>query len=295
MQNWVTFFAGKGQTFLDQNIALALAEDDRELTAEGLFAPDERMQAQIRAKETTPVVGLPLIGLVLSKLTKDFRWQSTVREGQWVLDRTNVARISAPAVALLKAERVILNYICNLSGIAKLTACYVGELAGTGVRLLDTRKTSPGLRWLEKYAVQMGGGCNHRMDLAQMLMLKDNHIDAAGSITRALARLRAVYHPCPPIEVECRNIDHVREAVAGKADRIMLDNMSKDQLAQALALIPKEQEAEISGGVSLKNLRELAEIGPRHADFISVGRLTHSARASDFSMTLTNQQSESVK
>ncbi|MBO4336427.1 MAG: carboxylating nicotinate-nucleotide diphosphorylase [Desulfovibrio sp.] len=287
MQTWVSFFSGKGLQYLEQNIALALAEDDRELTAEGLFAPSDTLKATIRAKETTPVVGLPLIGLVLKQLTRQFRWRSFVREGAFVSPMT-IAEITAPAVPLLKAERVILNYICHLSGIAKLTANYVQALKGTGVRLLDTRKTTPGLRWLEKYAVLMGGGCNHRMDLAQMLMLKDNHIDAAGSISQALASLRQAYKPCPPIEVECRTLAHVREAVAGHANRIMLDNMNREQLAQALALIPKEQEVEISGGVRLDNLRELAEIGPRHADFISVGRLTHSAAASDFSMTLAN-------
>ncbi|MCR5813337.1 MAG: carboxylating nicotinate-nucleotide diphosphorylase [Desulfovibrio sp.] len=289
MQTWVAFFSGKGLSFLEENISLALAEDDRELTAEGLFAPTASMRASIRAKEATPVVGLPLVGLVLKKLTKDFCWQALVREGSVVSPMTVVCEITAPAVALLKAERVILNYICHLSGIAKLTAEYVQALAGTGVRLLDTRKTTPGLRWLEKYAVQMGGGCNHRMNLAQMLMLKDNHIDAAGSITQALTRLRQSYSPCPPIEVECRTLAHVREAVAGHADRIMLDNMNKEQLAQALAEIPKDREVEISGGVSLANIRELATIGPRHTDFISVGRLTHSAAAADFSMTLANQ------
>ena len=199
---------------------------------------------------------------------------------------TEVARIKAPAVAMLKAERVVLNFITHLSGIANLTARYVRELEGTGVRLLDTRKTTPCLRWPEKYAVQAGGGHNHRKNLAEMLMLKDNHIDAAGSITAAVATLRARYNPCPPIEVECRTLDHVREAIAANADRIMMDNMGGELLSQALALVPTRIETEVSGGVRLETIRALALTEPRRPDFISVGRLTHSAVAADFSMTL---------
>ena len=187
---------------------------------------------------------------------------------------------------MLKAERVILNFITHLSGIANLTARYVRELDGTGVRLLDTRKTTPGLRWPEKYAVQAGGGVNHRKNLAEMLMLKDNHIDAAGSITAAVAKLRARYRPCPPVEVECRTLEHVREAVAAGAERIMMDNMEAPRLSQALALVPPDIEAEVSGGVRLETIRAIALTGPRRPDFISVGRLTHSAVAADFSMTL---------
>ncbi len=160
------------------------------------------------------------------------------------------------------------------------------ELKGTGVRLLDTRKTTPCLRWPEKYAVQAGGGTNHRKNLAEMLMLKDNHIDAAGSITAAVAALRARYRPCPPVEVECRTLEHVREAVAAKAERIMMDNMEGPLLSRALALVPPDVEAEVSGGVRLETIRAIALMGPRRPDFISVGRLTHSAVAADFSMTL---------
>ncbi|MDO5483499.1 MAG: nicotinate-nucleotide diphosphorylase (carboxylating), partial [Desulfovibrionaceae bacterium] len=131
-----------------------------------------------------------------------------------------------------------------------------------------------------------GGGHNHRMNLTEMLMLKDNHIDAAGSIRHAVAALRARYSPCPPVEVECRNLDHVREAVAARAERIMMDNMALPLLAEALALVPDAIEAEVSGGVTLENIRAIALVGPRRPDFISVGRLTHSAVAADFSMTL---------
>lgn len=246
------------------------------------------MRAVIRAKEDTRVVGLPVIHDVFEAMNAHPHVELLVEEASTVPAMTEVARMEGPAIALLKAERLILNFITHLSGIANLTARYVHELEGTGVRLLDTRKTTPCLRWPEKYAVQAGGGCNHRKNLVEMLMLKDNHIDAAGSITRAVARLREVYSPCPPIEVECRTLDHVREAVAAGADRIMMDNMGAPLLGQALALVPARIEAEVSGGVTLETIRGIALTGPRHPDFISVGRLTHSAVAADFSMTLAN-------
>ena len=184
---WAAFFSPDGKRLLQQSIDLALNEDGPELTAQGLFPPEARMHAAIRAKEDTLVVGLPVIGAVFKSLGAPFSWQAAAREASRVPSMTEVARITAPAVAMLKAERVILNFITHLSGIANLTARYVRELEGTGVRLLDTRKTTPGLRWPEKYAVQAGGGTNHRKNLAEMLMLKDNHIDAAGSITAAVA------------------------------------------------------------------------------------------------------------
>lgn len=283
---WAAFFSPDGKRLLQQSIDLALNEDGPELTAQGLFPPEARMHAAIRAKEDTLVVGLPVIGAVFKSLGAPFSWQAAAREASRVPSMTEVARITAPAVAMLKAERVILNFITHLSGIANLTARYVRELEGTGVRLLDTRKTTPGLRWPEKYAVQVGGGTNHRKNLAEMLMLKDNHIDAAGSITAAVAALRARYRPCPPVEVECRTLEHVREAVAAKAERIMMDNMEGPLLSRALALVPPDIEAEVSGGVRLETIRAIALTGPRRPDFISVGRLTHSAVAADFSMTL---------
>ena len=285
---WSTFFSDEGRRYLRRSIELALDEDGPDLTAQGLFAADAPMRAVIRAKEDTRVVGLPVIHDVFEAMNAHPHVELLVEEASTVPAMTEVARMEGPAIALLKAERIILNFITHLSGIANLTARYVHELEGTGVRLLDTRKTTPCLRWPEKHAVQAGGGCNHRKNLVEMLMLKDNHIDAAGSITRAVARLREVYSPCPPIEVECRTLDHVREAVAAGADRIMMDNMGAPLLGQALALVPARIEAEVSGGVTLETIRGIALTGPRHPDFISVGRLTHSAVAADFSMTLAN-------
>ena len=279
---WSTFFSDEGRRYLRRSIELALDEDGPDLTAQGLFAADAPMRAVIRAKEDTHVVGLPVIHEVFEVMGADPHVEMLVAEASTVPAMTEVVRMEGPAA------RVILNFITHLSGIANLTARYVRELEGTGVRLLDTRKTTPCLRWPEKYAVQAGGGCNHRKNLVEMLMLKDNHIDAAGSITRAVARLRETYSPCPPIEVECRTLDHVREAVAAGADRIMMDNMGAPLLGQALELVPAHIEAEVSGGVTLETIRGIALTGPRHHDFISVGRLTHSAVAADFSMTLAN-------
>ncbi len=286
------YFDARSSEYVRQCIALALEEDGPDLTAEGIFSAGQSMRAHIVAKEPTFVVGLPLIPRIFAEYSAQgggaCSWQACVQEGAQVATGTEIVRVHGANVDILKLERVILNFISHLSGIANMTQVYVQALAGTGVRLLDTRKTLPGLRWLEKYAVRMGGGFNHRRDLTELLMLKDNHIDACGSITKAVEKLRAAYSPCPPIEVECRTEQEVLEAVRAKAERIMLDNMNVEMLTHCLALIPKDIEAEISGGVSLENIRELAlsahEVRP--ADFISVGRLTHSAPCADFSMRI---------
>lgn len=283
---WHKFFGPENEALFRENLRLALLEDGPELTAAGIFPREKWLSGIIRAKENSLVAGLPIVGLTLKALGQPFSWFPLASEGGWAQSGETIAKIFAPARALLKAERVILNYMTHLSGIANLTAKYVEHLKGAPTRLLDTRKTLPGLRWPEKYATQLAGCVNHRMNLAEMLMLKDNHIDAAGSITAAVRQLRSTYPDCPPIEVECRELAHVQEAVAAKVDRIMLDNMSLEKLKDALALIPPEIEAEVSGGVTLENIRSIAMLGPRHADFISVGRLTHSAPAADFSMAI---------
>lgn len=269
-------------------IRMALEEDGPDLTSMGVFPALERSSAYIMAKQRTVVVGLPLISLVLSMVGMDVSdWKAEVEEGAVVENGTVVARLHGYTIQLLKAERIILNLMTHLSGVGNLTREYLKELEGTGVRLLDTRKTLPGHRYLEKYAVRVAGGCNHRMNLTDMLMLKDNHIDAAGSITEAVRSLRACYSPCPPVEVECRTAEEVKEAVASLPERILLDNMDVPLLASVLPLIPASIEAEISGGVTLESIRSLALACPeRPADFISVGRITHSAPSADFSMRM---------
>ena len=259
-------------------LELSLAEDGPDLTTEGVFGPGDRLQAIIVAKEQTIIAGLPVIPLVMDLCAAhpeelSYTWQSLAKEGEEVAKGSIVARISGPARQVLRAERVILNFVSHLCGIANLTRRYAEKLEGTGVRLLDTRKTMPGLRYPDKYAVLCGGGHNHRRNLAEMLMLKDNHIDAAGSMTKAVELLRGRYNPCPPIEVECRNLDEISE-----------------MLPEALEMIPSFIETEISGGVSLDTIRAYATVSTvRKPDFISVGRITHSAVTADLSMRIAKE------
>jgi nicotinate-nucleotide pyrophosphorylase (carboxylating) len=285
IEKFSSFFQGEALRFLEEAIDLALREDGRDLTSEGVFPPDHRLGAKIIAKEDTLVAGLPIIPLVMERCGHgEWSWKAFAHDGDLVADRTVVATIEAGAARLLKAERIILNFITHMSGIANLTRRYVQALNGTGTRLLDTRKTLPGLRYPEKYAVLVGGGLNHRKNLEEMLMLKDNHVDLAGGITPAVSKLRATYSPCPPIEVECRTLAEVQEAVLCKVERIMLDNMNTAQMCEALELIPDFIETEVSGGVTLETIHALASASAKGPDFISVGRLTHSAPIADFSM-----------
>jgi len=283
------YFSGHARRYLLAAIELALSEDGPDLTSLAVFSPHDVLRARIVAKEDSLVVGLPIVPLVLSALCAldacdlDF----PVAEGARVAKGTVVCRLTGPAVAVLKSERVMLNFISHLSGIANLTARYVAALSGTNTRLLDTRKTLPGLRYPEKYAVTVGGGVNHRANLADMLMLKDNHIDRAGGIPQAMAALRKTYENgmemMPPVEIECRSLEEVAQAVAENPARIMFDNMDPPTMRRARALVPPGIETEASGGVDLDSIAAVAASG---TDFVSVGRITHSAPAADFSMQL---------
>lgn len=275
------FFQAEARMFLLATIRIALAEDGSDLTSMGVFSEGDITQAMIVAKQDTVVAGLPLIPMIMEFGGEECQVHLNVDDGDFVSEGTMVAALQGPTVHLLKAERVIMNFLCHLSGIANLTAQYVKALEGTGVQLLDTRKTLPGLRFPEKYAVLAGGGENHRLTLSDMLMLKDNHIEQAGSISQAVDDLLAKYSPCPPIEVECRTIAEVEEAAQCSIKRIMLDNMDSETATTALGIIPETIETEISGNISLENIRQIAKIGP---NYISVGKLTHSAPSSDFSM-----------
>ena len=294
--DFLDYFSGERRVNLLRLISLALDEDGPDATSQAIFGPTDRFQAVIVAKEDVRVAGLPVIPLVMDAcIEKDpqtdarYAWEALVAEGDFALKGTVVARLSGTARHLLRAERVMLNIVSRLSGIAFVTRQYVDALDGTGVRLLDTRKTQPGMRGLDKYGVHAGGGVNHRFSLADMMMLKDNHIDAAGSMARAVERARAA-HPGIPLEVECRTMDEVDEAIRCRPDRLMLDNMGPEGLSRALACIPRELEVEISGNVNLETIRDLALIGPRRADFISVGRITHSVKAADLSMRFAPEE-----
>jgi nicotinate-nucleotide pyrophosphorylase (carboxylating) len=278
------FFQNEARLFLLAALRVALSEDGQDLTSRGIFAPEDRAQGHILAKEPAVVAGLPIADLVLEFCGGGHQIMQNVDDGEHVGAGAVLAVIEAPAARLLQAERVILNFLCHLSGVATLTARYVEALAGTKTRLLDTRKTLPGLRYPEKYAVLAGGGLNHRKNLSEMLLVKNNHIDRAGGIAPAVARLRAAYAPCPPLEVECRSLDEVRQAVDCSVDRIMFDNMDPDGIRAALALVPDGIETEVSGNVTLENVAEIGRLG---ADYVSVGRLTHSARSVDMSLRLT--------
>ena len=278
-----SFFQGKALEHLHMALDRALVEDGPDLTSQALFHETDMLNAEIVAKQEAVLAGLPLAGMTCRRLAPDADWSVTqhFQDGERAQPGDVLVSLRGPVALLLKAERVMLNFMTHLSGIATLTATYVQALEGSRTQLLDTRKTLPGLRYPDKYAVLMGGGRNHRFDLADMLMLKDNHIDRAGSITRAVQALRDTYAPCPPMEVECRTLDDVREAAACKVERIMLDNMDHAAMAQALALIPQGIESEVSGGVDLEALAAIGRLGP---DFVSVGRITHSAPSVDMSM-----------
>jgi nicotinate-nucleotide pyrophosphorylase (carboxylating) len=281
-----TFFQGKALDFMLRAVELALEEDGQDLTSQALFTPGDRLEARITAKEPCVIAGLPLMNLILKQCASgdgEVELHPLYTDGDRVQKGANIATLSGPALVILKAERVMLNLLAHLSGIATLTSQFVSLLGSSRTKLLDTRKTLPGLRYPDKYAVRVGGGHNHRLNLSEMIMLKDNHIDRAGSISAAVTAIRNRVAPCPPIEVECRNDKEVQEAVESRVDRIMLDNMEPDQIARALKLIPDGIETEISGGINAANISRFARLG---ADFISVGSLTNSARSVDLSLTL---------
>lgn len=280
-----SFFQNEARMFLLASIRIALSEDGKDLTSLGIFQDSDLAVAHIVAKQETVVAGLPLIALIMEFAGCEYQHMLNVDEGDKVSPGTLIAAIQAPATHILRTERVILNYLGHLSGIANLTSKYVAALAGTRTTLLDTRKTLPGLRYPEKYAVLAGGAKNHRLNLSEMLMVKDNHIDRAGGIRPAVEALRAAYgEDCPPIEVECRTLQEVATAADCRVDRIMLDNMEPDLMRQALLLVPAGIETEASGNVTLENIAHIGAVGP---DFVSVGRITHSAPCSDFSLRMS--------
>jgi nicotinate-nucleotide pyrophosphorylase (carboxylating) len=254
-----------------------LAEDlgDGDLTSESVVPDGTTAEAAILLKERGVVCGLDLVHAVFAELDPNVRFEMRAADG----DETagEVARLEGDARALLGGERLALNVLGRLSGIATATRRYVDAVAGTGATILDTRKTTPGLRALEKYAVRCGGGTNHRLGLDDGILIKDNHLRVAGSISAAVERAKATG---VEVEVECDTLDQVRDALEAGADMILLDNMSPPQLAEAVALADG-RALEASGGVTLENVRAVAESG---VDFVSIGALTHSARALDVSM-----------
>ncbi len=268
-------------------VARALLEDlgPGDVTAEAVVPKSASGRATITQKQPGVLFGLDVAAEVFRQ-TGAGPIEDPAGEGEWRDDvPATAATVGGSARALLAAERTALNLLCHLSGVATLTARFVREVEGTRARILDTRKTTPGLRALEKAAVAAGGGTNHRMGLYDAILIKENHAALAGGVGEAVRRAREA-KPGLPVEVECRNLDEVREGAEARADRLLLDNMSPAELREAIgaARAPGDgPELEASGGVSLETVGEIAATG---VDYVSVGALTHSAPALDLSMTI---------
>ena len=261
----------------------ALAEDvgSGDATSLSTLPADLQIRAAIVAKAPGVIAGIAAASEVFAQLDPAVVVQPLRGDGTLVEAGDRIAEISGSAVAVLAGERTALNFLQRMSGIATLTRAYVDRIRDTGVVILDTRKTVPGLRILDKEAVRAGGGQNHRMGLFDMVLIKDNHIDACGSITRAVAEVRSGRYARLPLEVECRTQADVLEATALAPDRILLDNMTVKQVAHCVALVGGRVPLEVSGNISLENIRSYAETG---VTWISVGALTHSVPALDLSL-----------
>ncbi len=264
-------------------VVRALAEDlgDGDVTTEATVPAGARARAVITQKAPGVIFGLDVVAEVFRSLDPDVAIERAVDEGRW-RDGGEVVAVQGQARALLSGERTALNFLARLSGVATLTARAVEAVQGTGTRILDTRKTTPGLRHLEKAAVAAGGGTNHRAGLYDAILIKENHSALAGGVGEAV-RLAANAAPSLPLEVECRNLAEVDEALAAGAPSLLLDNMTPAALRQAVDRVAGRAELEASGGMTLQTLGEVAATG---VDFISVGALTHSAPALDLSLLL---------
>ncbi|MEW6212270.1 MAG: carboxylating nicotinate-nucleotide diphosphorylase [Acidobacteriota bacterium] len=279
---------------LDAGIIYAFASD---LLKEDLGRGDITTQATVRggarargrflAKQDFVLCGLEIAEAVFNTLDMSIEIESRFYDGETISARTEFARVEGPATALLAGERTALNLLQRLSGVATLTRDYVDRIAGTNAKIVDTRKTTPGLRVLEKYAVTVGGGYNHRFGLDDGVLIKDNHIALAGGVRRAVELARAEVHHLLKIEVEVSTRSQLMEAIEARADVIMLDNMSAEEMRESVQIIRERARdciIEASGGVNLETVRQIAETG---VDLISVGALTHSATAVDISLKMT--------
>ena len=263
-------------------VGRALSEDlgSGDITSEELFSVADRCEAVILLKEAGIVCGLPVVRAAFRKLDETIEIERLVGEGEVVTEAPReIVRLAGRTRALLGAERVALNLLGRLSGIATLTRRFVEAVEGTGVAILDTRKTTPGLRVLEKYAVRTGGGVNHRYGLFDAVLVKDNHLRLAGGVEEAVRRLRATVNL--PLEVEVDTFEEVERALELGVERILLDNMSPAEAARAVKLVAARAQLEVSGGLTLENVRAYAETG---VNTISIGALTHSARSLDVSL-----------
>jgi nicotinate-nucleotide pyrophosphorylase (carboxylating) len=265
-------------------VSAALAEDlgrAGDVTAQACIAADARLSTVFAARQTGVVAGLACARMAVLALDPSAKFEAMVSDGDAVQPGAVLAKVEANARALLSAERTALNLLGRLSGVATLTRTYVDAVAGTGARIADTRKTTPGLRHLEKYAVRCGGGLNHRFGLDDAILIKDNHVAACGGVGEALKRARAAAGHLMKIEVEVDSLTQLEEALPHRPDVIMLDNFSLEDLRKAVAMTAGSVTLEASGGVNLQTVRGIAETG---VQVISVGALTHSASVLDIGL-----------
>lgn len=271
---------------IDRIIDLAIEEDlgHGDITTGAMGLSSKHGKARITAKQPMVVAGLSMVSKVYNRLGSPVVFEEVLKDGDWIEQAgTIVAKLSGSMEALLLGERIALNFLQRLSGIATNVRLHLNEIGPVAIRLTDTRKTVPGWRVLEKYAVRVGGAYNHRMGLYDGVLIKDNHIAACGSITSAVAAVRHHISHLIRIEVETETIEQVSEAIAAGADVIMLDNMSDLQIAEAVSLIGSRAEIEVSGRIGVQRIPRLAQLGVK---IVSLGALTHGARFVDLSMTI---------
>lgn len=269
----------------DKIILLALEEDLGlgDITSDNIFTPADGARAVVRAKEDLVLCGMEVARQVFEIVDPSVRFTPLKKDGDEIKKGEEVLELSGPALSILKGERTALNFMQRLSGIASASRAYARVGEKYGVMIVDTRKTQPGMRRLDKYAVRVGGARNHRMTLADSVMIKDNHIAAAGSITKAVEKIKAAIGHTPKVEVETETPAQVCEALAAGADIIMLDNMTPAQAKECKQIVNGKALIEISGGVTLENLEAYCQAGP---DVISSGALTHSVPSKDLSLKI---------
>jgi len=267
----------------DQYILNALREDitSEDVTTNSVMPNSQIGRADLICKQDGIICGLTVFERVFTLLDDEVKFETSFKDGDLVKNGELIGTVTGDIRALLSGERTALNYLQRMSGIATFTKGFVDELQGYKTKLLDTRKTTPNMRPFEKYAVKVGGGCNHRYNLSDGILLKDNHIGAAGSVSKAIQMAKAYAPFVRKIEVEVETLEMVKEALEAGADIIMLDNMDNDTMKTAVAMIGDKAQTECSGNVTKERLKEIAEIG---VDFVSAGALTHSAPIMDISL-----------
>jgi len=278
-------FSIKENILIDKIIEQALLEDigTGDITTESIIPSNLKAKGIIKTSEEGVVAGLDIVFLVFKKLDSEICFQPKIKDGNKILPGEILAEITGSAQTILKGERVALNFLQRMSGIATITFKFCQKAKDFPVRIVDTRKTTPGLRILEKYAVRMGGGYNHRFGLYDAVLIKDNHIAVAGGIRSAVNSVRKQISHTAKIEVEVKNLSQLQEALKVQVDIIMLDNMDLDTMKEAVKMAKGKAIIEASGGITLEKVRKIAQTG---VDLISVGALTHSVKALDISMEI---------